>query len=75
MTDVARQFDVSSSLIYKWRRAGLEMVKTGGFASAVLLDEPRSAAATILVELGGARVSIAADAPIALVTAALQALR
>ena len=81
VADVARRFDVSTSLIYKWRRACLAEAAGPAFAPAVLVDAPepaagRAQAPAILIELpGGARVSVAASAPTALVAATLQALR
>jgi transposase len=81
VADVARQFQVSTSLIYKWRRASLLPPPPMGFAPAVLVDEVgRSAAETshfaIVVELpGGARVSLTANAPAVLVAATLKGLR
>jgi transposase len=85
VTEVARQYDVATSLIYKWRQQALAM-KNGGpsFAPAVVVDEPvcpggRAASddrAPIRVELGdGTRVHIGATAPASLVTATLRALR
>ena len=83
---VARQFDVATSLIYKWRRqeqgGGLEPM----FAPAVVLDNagvphrsaPEVIATTtpIQVELsGGTRVNIEASAPAALVVAVLAGAR
>jgi transposase len=83
VTQVARQNDVSTGLIYKWR--DLARGRGGGamFAPVVLAEAPaglpRGAAAqapAILVELaGGARVTIASHAAPALVTATLRALR
>ncbi len=79
VADVARRFQVSTSLIYKWRRASL--VPPMGFAPAVLVDETGRSGAecsgfAIVVELpGGARVSLAANAPAALVAATLKGLR
>jgi transposase len=88
VADVARRFDVATSLIYKWRRAYLT---PSGFAPAVVVDAPALAAPepmipepmipepqgpSILVELSnGTRVSVSATAPASLVTAALRALR
>jgi transposase len=83
VADVARRFDVATSLIYKWRRAYLT---PSGFASAVVIDTPALSAPepmipepqgpSIQVELSnGTRVSISATAPASLVTAALRALR
>lgn len=81
VADVARQFDVSTSLIYKWRRACLEPSTAPGFAPAIVVDAPestssRTQAPAILIELPcGARLSVAATAPAVLMTAALRALR
>ena len=75
---VARRFQVSTSLIYKWRRASL--VPPMGFAPAVLVDGVgRSGAegsgfATVVELPGGARVNLAANAPAALVAATLKRL-
>jgi transposase len=80
VADVARQFDVSTSLIYKWRKTCLA-AGAPAFAPAVLVDAPeppagRAQVPAILIELpGGARVNIAANAPAALVAATLKALR
>ena len=80
VADVARRFEVSTSLIYKWRRASL--MPPMGFAPAVLVEEVgrRSGAEgpgfAIVVELpGGARVSLAANASAVLVAATLKGLR
>ena len=81
VADVARQFDVSTSLIYKWRKSCQTLTSAPGFAPAILVDAPesppnRTQAPAILIELpGGARVNIAANAPAALVAATLKALR
>ena len=82
VTDVARRYDVSTSLIYKWRREVLAARDESGFVPAVVVDGAevaRPAVAhdpTIVVELPqGARVTISADTPPALVTATLRALR
>ena len=83
VADVARRFDVATSLIYKWRRA---YMTPSGFAPAVVVDAPALSAPepmipepqgpAILVELSnGTRVSVSASAPASLVTAALRALR
>ena len=79
MAGVARRFQVSTSLIYKWRRASL--MPPMGFAPAMLVDEAgrsgvEDSGFAIVVELpGGARVSLAANAPAALVAATLKGLR
>ncbi|MBV9510042.1 MAG: transposase [Caulobacteraceae bacterium] len=81
VADVARQFEVSTSLIYKWRRAYLAAPEPMGFAPAVLVSGPEPCGApsvgpAIMVELpGGARVSVMAGAATALVAATLKALR
>lgn len=78
VADVARRFQVSTSLIYKWRRASLA---PPGFAPAVLVEEvghpaPQGFGFAIVVELpGGARMSLTANAPTALVAATLKGLR
>lgn len=85
VAEVARQYDVATSLIYKWRQQALS-VNSGGasFARAVVVNEPTCAPervaseerAPISVELSdGTRVRIGATAPASLVTATLRALR
>ena len=88
VADVARRRDVSTSLIYTWRRnlrreqaegVSLPMVEAT-FAQAVLAKDEKAdgcdRCAVITVELGeGRRVRISAEAPAALVTATLKALR
>jgi hypothetical protein len=67
--------------IYTWRRQALQQGVAPAFAPAVIIDEhpptaPVPQQAAITIELSrGVRVSIAAHAPAALVTAALRALR
>jgi transposase len=78
VADVARQFEVSTSLIYKWRRDRLPAAE--GFSPVVLAEAPRrrgvgSHEPVILLELGQVHVSIFSSAPPPLVTAALRALR
>jgi transposase len=81
VTDVSRQYEVSTSLIYKWRRQALAAESGPGFAPAVVVDQPLGVSpareeTAITVELaGGARVRIGVRAPAALVTATLRALR
>ena len=88
VADVARRWDVSTSLIYTWRRnlrreqaegAALPMADVT-FAQAVLAEEKKvddcDRCAVITVELGEGRlVRISAGAPAALATATLKALR
>ena len=81
VAEVARQFQVSTSLIYKWRRASLVPPEPMGFAPAVLVEGlGRSATEgsefAIVVELsGGARGRLTANAPAALGAATLKGLR
>ena len=79
---VSRQFEVSTSLIYKWRQQALagEPAPAAAFAPAVMLAEPVATApvdtTAIIVELAnGARLKIGSHASAALVTATLRALR
>ena len=84
---VARQHDISTGLIYTWRRkqraARLEAAPTSsgrGFAEALLVTDAKpvtpSATPSIIVDLEcDKRVSIFASASPALVAAALKALR
>ena len=78
---VSREADVCTGQLYRWRKA-LGWTKTApSFVPAVMMADQRSTpgsaadAATITVELGGARVKIASDASPALVAATLRALR
>ena len=77
---VSRQFEVSTSLIYKWRQQALAAEPAAGFSPAIMVPEVVAAAAAdtpaIIVELpNGARLRIGARASAALVTASLRALR
>ena len=80
VTHVARRHDVSTALIYTWRRKFCQPASDLGFAEALVADEDGSLAGeerpAIVVELArGGRVSISACAPPALATAVLKALR
>ncbi len=77
---VAQRHDVSTALIYTWRRKLCQPVAGPGFAEAVVVDdggaEPAEHRPAILVELArGSRVSIFASASPALTAATLKALR
>jgi transposase len=82
---VARQFDIATSLIYKWRRQGQgelgpafapAMVIEGGGIAHGGASEVVATPPPIQVEFsGGTRVSIEANAPSALVLAVLRSLR
>jgi transposase len=84
VSTVSRQFEVSTSLIYKWRQQALAADPGAGaavgFAPAVMLAAPATAAlpdtTAIIVELSnGTRLRIGSHASAALVTASLRALR
>jgi transposase len=85
---VARRHDVSTALIYTWRRKVCQArgepspaASLGpGFAEAVVREteevaQPETRPAIVVDLAGGRRVSIFAPAPTGLVTAALRALR
>lgn len=77
---VARQHDVSTALIYTWRRKQVKQDEAIAFAEAVVEDVdvtgPIHERAAIIVELErGRRVQIFASASPALAAAALKALR
>ncbi|MBB4152075.1 transposase [Sphingobium scionense] len=84
---VARQHDVSTALIYTWRRkacqasgvAGSSTAAQVGFVEAVVLDDGGSKQApsppAVVVDLpGGRRVNIYASAPPGVAAAVLKAL-
>lgn len=79
VASISRQFEVSTSLIYKWREQALAVQPGSAFAPAVLTGElpPATADTTaILVELAnGTRLKISTHACPELVTATLRALR
>src|SRR5260221_1907039 len=79
VADISRRYEISTSLIYKWRRQTSATESGAAFAPAIVVDEPASAApeaVAITVEFSsGARVRISATAPAALVTTTLRALR
>src|SRR5476649_1584448 len=84
IAEVARREDVCTSLIYKWRREARSAASTSRFARVIVEDtlaEPPPSHANepepgvILVQMKDARVRIGANAPPALITATLKALR
>jgi transposase len=82
VADVSRQYEVSTSLIYKWRREVLAARAEVQFVPATILDEPavrdpqNRPEPVICVDLGGGRrVMIDAMASPSLVSATLRALR
>ncbi len=77
VTEVARQFDISTSLLYRWRR---DLMAGNSFAPVVISHPPAQDPAetmpfAIVVELGEVRVNIAGLASAPLVAATLRALR
>jgi transposase len=78
---ISRQFEVSTSLIYKWRQQrALAAEPAVTFAPAVMLAEPVATTppdtTAIIVELAnGVRLKIGAHASTVLVMATLRALR
>lgn len=80
VADVARRYDVCTSLIYTWRRAAQAEAPPAFMPvmlSGPLGEEPpaRGPEPAIVVEIsGGARITIGAHAPATLVSAALRAL-
>jgi transposase len=82
---VARQYDVATSLIYKWRQQSLPAHNIGlSFTPAVVVDKPTrlpdkvgsDGGTSISVTLpDGTRVGIGAAVSASLVTAILRALR
>lgn len=79
VSEVARRWEISSGLIYVWRRNARSAGAEPAFVEAIVADaaaRPRPGGdAVIQVELSAARVSIAATASPALVGAVLRALR
>lgn len=82
VADVARRHEISTGLLYTWRRNVLAARDESGFVPAVVVESgaaPGPAASldpAIVVELPhGARVTFSTDTPAALVTATLRALR
>jgi transposase len=80
---VARQYDVSTALVYTWRRKAEVQDAAApaevGFVEAVVLDDaggnPLPSAPAVVVDLpGGQRVNIFASAPPDMVAAVLKAL-
>lgn len=79
VAEVARRADLRPSQIYRWRRDLLaEAAPSVGFAPVVVSPDRQLAPTggpAMVIEVGGAVVRIAADAPAALVMAALRSLR
>lgn len=81
---VARRFEISTGLLYRWRREAQAPTPVIGFVPAVLTQPVgdtsaghgcRPSAPAIMVEMAGICVRIEVCAPAELVTAILRALR
>ncbi|MFT6673794.1 MAG: transposase [Afipia broomeae] len=83
MSEIARAADIQPAQLYRWRKELLDPdpEPERGFVPVVVEEAPPRREATsmgmaaIEIEVDGATVRIAADAPLALVTAALQGVR
>ncbi|MCF8710505.1 IS66-like element accessory protein TnpA [Rhizorhapis sp. SPR117] len=85
VSEIARAADIAPAQLYRWRKELLDPdpEPESGFVPVMIADTPARTSgeatgmgpAAIEIELAGAVVRIAADAPPALVTAALQGLR
>jgi transposase len=79
VSEVARRYEVSTGLIYTWRRIAMARSAPTGFVEAKVSGGCEASAPTgaaVIVEfMGGVRVNIAPSASAALVTAVLGALR
>lgn len=78
VSEVARAADIRANQIYRWRRE-LAADRTTGFAAVMLGADHRDISAPMMpavmvIEIGKARMQIMADAPPALVSAALRLL-
>lgn len=76
VADIARRADLRPSQLYRWRR-DLAGSAAPGFAAVTLSAEPAPTGpgAAIVIEIDGAVLRIAADAPPALVAAVMRSLR
>jgi transposase len=89
IADVARRADVCTSLVYKWRREARKAASDSGFARVIVEDplagrpslpppSPTQNGAepgVIVVQIKDALIRIGINAPSALITATLKALR
>ena len=76
VAEIARRADLRPSQLYRWRR-DLAEPAVPGFAALTVSPEPEPIApgAAVVLEIGGAVLRIAADAPPALVSAVVRSLR
>lgn len=75
VAEIARRADLRPSQLYRWRR-DLAGPVSPGFAAVTVSVEPEPVAGcAVMLELGGAVLRIAANAPPALVAAVVRSLR
>jgi transposase len=75
VAEIARRADLRASQLYRWRRDLAGPVSLG-FAAVTVSSEPEPVAGcAVVLEVGGAVVRIAANAPPALVAAVVRSLR
>lgn len=75
VAEIARRADLRPSQLYRWRRDLAEPVSPG-FAAVTVSSQPEPVAGcAVVLEVGGAVLRIAVDAPPALVVAVVRSLR
>ena len=75
VAEIARRADLRPSQLYRWRRDLAEPVSPG-FAAVTVSAEPEPVpGCAVVLEVGGAVLRIASDAPPALVAAVVRSLR
>lgn len=75
VAEIARRTDLRPSQLYRWRRELAEPALPGFAAVTLSTELDPVAACAVVLELGGAVLRIAADAPSALVVAVVRSLR
>ena len=75
VAEIARRADLQASQLYGWRRDLAEPVSSGFAAVTVSAEPDLVAGCAVVLELGGAVLRIAADAPPALAAAVVRSLR
>jgi transposase len=75
VAEIARRADLRPSQLYRWRRDLAEPVSPSFAAVTVSSDPDPVAGCAVVLEIGGAVLRIAADAPPALVAAVVRSLR
>jgi transposase len=76
VAQVAQDHDISTGLIYTWRRRLRQDLAEQGFVEAAPIKEAAPSGEVIVVELtGSGRIRICGSAPPLLVSAVLKALR